>query len=251
VPSSTIDSATLNRSNQLPAFKCIRDHVFGVSASRQTDSAIVSIASGVPTSDKDDCLIYSAAALGVVHDLKTNRQAFFDTHTDDISCLAVCKALRLVASGQVGKSPPLLLWTYSFSSRGECITTAIATIGQGFFSRMVVSAAISPDGLFVAAVGGDDHHSLGIWEIRTGYLCITATTQNGIPPQIRSMIWASSRVSTEWISSSENVGLCDLLVTAGERHLKFWSFARPAKAETPGSIKSCGAKIGKVRIAFY
>lgn len=209
-------------------------------------SSIHAIASGIPTFDKDDCLVYSAAALGVIHDLKTNTQFFFDQHTDDITCMSACKPSRLVASGECGKSPVLLIWTYAFNTRGGCDIALVSTIGKRFFQRMVVSVALSFDGAFVAAVSGDDHHTLGVWDVRSGALCVETACQNGIPPQIRGLCWAPSRVTTEWISSSDNPGPCDLLCTVGERHLKFWSFARPGSSGRDAVVKSCGGKIGKV-----
>jgi hypothetical protein len=43
--------------------------------------------------------VYTAAAVGVVHHLATNRQSFFQGHTDDISALTVNDAGTLAASG--------------------------------------------------------------------------------------------------------------------------------------------------------
>ena len=44
---------------------------------------------------------FATAALGVVYDLPTNQQVFFEGHTDDISCLAVARNGALAATGQV------------------------------------------------------------------------------------------------------------------------------------------------------
>ena len=59
-------------------------------------------------------MLYSSASLGVVHDLPSGQQSFFEGHTDDISCLCLAPgALGLVGSGQVGKRPFLCLWDAS------------------------------------------------------------------------------------------------------------------------------------------
>ena len=121
--------------------------------------------SGVNNSLKDDCLVYSCAALGVVHDLKTNTQVFFDGHTDDISCIALCTPPYiggyLVATGQMGKAPVLLLWSFKATASGSIETSpSLATIGKGFFQRMVVSAVFSFDGAYITAISGDDHHMM-------------------------------------------------------------------------------------------
>jgi hypothetical protein len=44
---------------------------------------------------------FATAALGVVYDIPTNQQEFFEGHTDDISCLAVARNGTLAATGQV------------------------------------------------------------------------------------------------------------------------------------------------------
>lgn len=191
-----------------------RDHVFGLSSVRQSTCSIYSVCSGAPAG-KDDYLIYSSAALGIVHDLKTNTQAFFDEHTDDISCISLCRQGNLVATGQVGKSPNLKVWSLKFGAKGGCETALVTSIGEGFFQRMVVEVAFSPDGTFVVAVSGDDHHMMGLWDVLTGLLCASAPTQNGVPPQIRALQWAPSKVSTDWINASAGTGLRDLLCTAG------------------------------------
>lgn len=120
--------------------------------------------SGVNNSLKDDLLVYSSAALGVVHDLKTNTQVFFDEHTDDVTCLALCPQMYqgnfLVATGQMGKAPLLLLWTFKPASNGSIGTSFLAAYGKGFFQRMVVCTAFSFDGAYIAAVSGDDHHMM-------------------------------------------------------------------------------------------
>ena len=125
---------------------------------------IFSVNSGVNSSLKDDLLVYSSAALGVVHDLKTNTQVFFDEHTDDISCMALCTSAyqggNLVATGQMGKAPLLLLWSFRASSNGSIGTSFLAAYGKGFFQRMVVCAAFSYDGTYIAAISGDDHHMM-------------------------------------------------------------------------------------------
>lgn len=44
--------------------------------------------------------MYTSAAVGIVHHLATNRQAFFLGHTDDISALTVDPTGAIAASGE-------------------------------------------------------------------------------------------------------------------------------------------------------
>lgn len=50
-------------------------------------------------------LVYSAAGLGVVHDLATNSQLFFDGHEDDVTCVTVSPDGTYAATGQVSDRP--------------------------------------------------------------------------------------------------------------------------------------------------
>ena len=66
-----------------------------------------------------DRVIYSSAALGIVHNLITGEQNFFEGHTDDISCITLAPgSLGLVATGQVGKRPFICLWDASRTDPG-------------------------------------------------------------------------------------------------------------------------------------
>ena len=53
---------------------------------------------------------------------------------------------------------------------------------------------------------------------------------NGIPPQIKCIRWAPRPQNNAFICSDHEDEDTDLIVTAGERHLKFWSFCRTTGA---------------------
>jgi hypothetical protein len=46
-------------------------------------------------------IIYHVAALGIVLNTEQNQQKFYNSHTDDILCLALSPDMSLVATGQV------------------------------------------------------------------------------------------------------------------------------------------------------
>ena len=66
---------------------------------------------GVRVTEKVVCIIYPAAALGVVLDIGNRKQKFYIGHTDDISSMTVLKVKSsdgsgekvLVATGQLGR----------------------------------------------------------------------------------------------------------------------------------------------------
>jgi hypothetical protein len=47
-------------------------------------------------------IIYPAASLGVIHDLTSNTQSYFEGHTDDITCLDVDPSGTYAITGQLG-----------------------------------------------------------------------------------------------------------------------------------------------------
>ena len=64
-------------------------------------------------------------------------------------------------------------------------------------------------------------------------MAVQVGCQNGLPPQILDLKWSPTQQYTEFISR-EHSGPCDLLCTAGERHIRVWSFRRPVGAVGSG-----------------
>lgn len=48
-------------------------------------------------------IVYATASLGVIHNLSTNSQKYFQCHTDDITCVNVDPTTRYAISGQIGE----------------------------------------------------------------------------------------------------------------------------------------------------
>jgi hypothetical protein len=53
-------------------------------------------------SDRNRVVVYSAASLGIIHDLTSNTQTYFENHTDDITCLSLDASGTYAVSGQLG-----------------------------------------------------------------------------------------------------------------------------------------------------
>lgn len=47
-------------------------------------------------------IVYTTASLGIIHNLTTNTQNYFEGHTDDITCFNVDSSSNYVVSGQLG-----------------------------------------------------------------------------------------------------------------------------------------------------
>ena len=74
----------IEKSAKLPPYQAKKDHVFGLKFDTHSGSAVWPY----PELGSNK-IIYSAAALGIVHDLSSNKQYFFEGHSDDISCITV------------------------------------------------------------------------------------------------------------------------------------------------------------------
>ena len=73
--------------------------------------------------------------------------------------------------------------------------------------------------------------TLPLRSIPAGELLVQSVCQNGLPPQIKDLKWSPGQQHTEFITR-EHKGPCNLLCTAGERHLRVWSFASPKAASS-------------------
>ena len=94
----------------------------------------------------------------------------------------------------IGKNPRLLLW---MAESGEYIKS----IGSGFFSRAVCAVCFSHDALYICAIGCDDHHSLGVWDLRSAQLIAESKASNGVPPQIHCLRWFPEQLSKTFVTA--------------------------------------------------
>ncbi len=249
---SEFDPRLIDRSAHAPKVEVLRDHVYGLSSSLYSGDPVMYL----PGSDSE--ILYASASTIVIHDLNSNHQVFFDGHRDDISCFNVSDDGVLVASGEVGKAPCLLIWETALADE---ITTVgpeqpadapyvrglVARLGRGFFSRGICAAAFSFDKKYVAAVSCDDKHCMGVWCVATGELLANMVTGSGVPPQIRTLAWSpGSYQDTGFINKEHEEVPCDMLVTGGEHnYLRFWSFKRPNKQGVGAQLCDRGHRTGR------
>lgn len=209
----------LKKSASPPNITCDKEYIFGMSNSISSGSMI----HAVPAGGSKAILIYAAAGVGVVHELTSNQQIFYEGHGDDITCIAVTPDGSMAATGSCGSHELLLVHVWSTASPHK---GPIMTLGKGFFQRFISAVAFSCDGKYLSAIGADDSHTMGIWSIATGQLVHTTTCQHGLPPQIKNMVWSPEQHYTDYITKTHS-GVCDIICTVGEHHLRLWSFRRP------------------------
>lgn len=101
-------------------------------------------------------LIYPIGNTIVIKDIETGAQIFLSGHTDNVSCVALSKTGKYVASGQstyMGFKADVIVWDYKSKS---------------LYCRLVLhkvkveALAFSPNEKYLATLGGQDDGRYGV-----------------------------------------------------------------------------------------
>ena len=123
------------------------------------------------TSGRNDLVVYPAANALVFLDTAQHTQRFVHEHTDAISCVCVSPNGRWVASGQFGATPKIVIT--------DATTFEVVRVLAGFHARCIDALAFSHDDMFLASAGGDDAHSVCVYNWRDASIAATAPTGQG------------------------------------------------------------------------
>ena len=172
---------------------------------------------------------YMAAAVGVVLDPASNTQQFFggqavaagqhsgrQCHTDDILCLAISRDRSLVATGQVGSRPALIVWS--------CCTPTMAALLRHELpkgARGVATVALNADASRVACSDESDGHVVRVVDVASNTVLFAR-------PSGSSKLYALAY---------SPLPKADLFVAAGLKTIKFYF---PDKAAVGGYKESKG-----------
>ncbi|KAK3235754.1 hypothetical protein CYMTET_54067 [Cymbomonas tetramitiformis] len=107
-------------------------------------------------------VIYPAAACGVVLDPETQKQKFFQGHTDDILCMALHPKGDIVATAQAGLSPMICIWKASTCEK-------LAEL-KGYHQSAITAVAFDSTGAYVTSIGRDESNSLAVHDWQSGKL---------------------------------------------------------------------------------
>lgn len=140
-------------------------------------------------------IYYASGAVAVRYNPHTNKQLAFFHASKPISCLCVSSDGRLLAVGERGHQPGVLVWDTDTS-------TPLATLSG--HRQGVGCLAFSPDSQHLVSVGFRHDRQLILWD------------------------WAAARVVTTHRLSNKVNACCwsdagAFFVTCGDRHLKFWA----------------------------
>ena len=187
-------------------------------------------------------LAYFTAGVAIVLDPIGNTQRFYTGHDDDVTCLAIDRSGRMAATGQTGARPFIAVWDM-MADGTPTGCDEIARLGwvkeivtnprpgqqawawKCWYSASICCVAFTADSRRVIGVGGDENHSVGVWDISTGLLLCSNVTQKGIPPQVYDVV--TGKLPGQAPGD-------DHFVTVGpSKHLKFWT-ATPQKGRGGG-----------------
>jgi microtubule-associated protein-like 6 len=142
-------------------------------------------------------VIYFAGTTNICLNVHEWQQRYHQAHTDDIICMALHPTESLVATGQMGRVPAIVIWDLN--------TMKTRVVLKGFHRRAVSQLAFSKDGKLLASVGHDDDHSIAVYDWANG------------------TIKAKARGTTSKVLALDFLPDGRGLIQCGVGHVKFWN----------------------------
>jgi WD40 repeat protein len=153
-----------------------------------------------------DTVVFPAAAVGIVFDIKSRDQFFYFGHTDDIITLDFHRGRKLVASGSLGANWDCQLCIWNIESQSFIVEKQNLTRIHQFG---VVAVNFNPSGTLVCCLGLDEHHSVAVVDVDTGLIVAKCPADK-------------NRVLHCKFALCENVDRETYFVTIGVCHICFW-----------------------------
>ena len=260
-PSDWEDYAThvCRRSGSYPEAYLKLEHVHGFNGLYNTTTNLFYAREGV--GDKEGCLVYYAAAVGVVYgdytDKNKKRQKFFTRHNDDITAIGMHPDRKTVATGQqkstgIGNKPTVFVWD-AFTRQRPLVpgtspnfeATEPIKLEFAAHERAIACLSFSPDGKKLMTISRDDAHTVKIWDWRAGKCLCDEAGMRGVPPQVFGCLWNPFRSPESHPSH---------FISFGKKHILFWNFDENADGTCRISFKPGvfdGAEIQDVLCACY
>jgi WD40 repeat protein len=158
-------------------------------------------------------VVYSLGSFVVLKSLVNEREAFFDGHNQDVSCIAMSHNGDRLASGQVnftGVKADVIVWDLgrakALLEQGTVMVGEICLLHRlkQHLGR-VQDVSFSNHDEFLASIGGQDDNALVIWNVESGdAIC-------GSPAAM------DSALTVRWLNNRH-----DRVVTAGNYHVRVW-----------------------------
>jgi len=213
--------------NKLPIQSLVLDHIYGY-RTRDTRDNLFSLDS--------DNIVYHAAAVGIVHNIKTGKQRFFNgSHVDDILCLTCHPNKKYIATGDIvsinGEGPIIAIWD---ATKPEAAPLVTFKIGDGKIMRDVSTMGFSCDGKYLIVVTGDNYHTVRIYDWKA-----------------KSLLSAEKGHSDKILDIDNHPTDPNSFVTVGVKHIKFWKYDNASKRFTTKKGLFGKAKIQTILCPLY
>lgn len=178
-------------------------------------------------------MVYPLGSLVVVKNVRTDKEAFLDGHSNDVSCLKISRDGRTAASGQInnmGVKADVLVWdlekAISLLNSGQVMVGDACTIHRlKQHLGKVQDVDFSMNGEYLCSLGGQDDNALVVWRVSDAEaLC-------GAPAA------ADCALACKWLNNRN-----DRIVSAGAYNCRVWQidFGHP-------KLYPLDAKLGNVR----
>lgn len=156
------------RSQDGPETNLMLEWVHGVRAQTSRGNVRYVLDESISDPQNSSCLkdfiVYPAAKLGIVFQISTRRQRFYQGHCAEVTCLALNPSGRIVATADVTSS--IHIWD---ALTLECLDTFRGIVTQG-----IQHIAFSPSGEALVTVGLDLDRTLCIHETSSGDMISSA-----------------------------------------------------------------------------
>ncbi|XRA99932.1 cilia- and flagella-associated protein 52 [Pycnococcus provasolii] len=168
-------------------------------------------------------LIYPLGSMVVVRPKNdSSQQEFLQGHTDEVSCIAISKSGRYLASGQItylGFTADIIVWDLELRRPIHKLS---------LHQVKVTALDFSFDDRFLASMGGEDDNSLVIWDVQSGKAICGHPTDSDHTLNLKFLNRTSSK-----------------LVTGGKYNINVWDFNRQAR-----KLKSQSVGLGNLKRSF-
>lgn len=107
-------------------------------------------------------IVYHTAGCGIVLNQHKKTMRTTTVHNDDITCLDLNINKNLVATGEMGRKPSLVVW--------DSNTLETKAIFKNKLEKSIATVTISKSGKYVAATSMNDNHEIAVYDIQKNAL---------------------------------------------------------------------------------
>ena len=173
-------------------------------------------------------ICYHAARVGIVYSAVEHTQRYNLDHTEDIVSFAMHPAGNLIATGEAGSRPKIIVW--------DAQTQQTVAVLTGFHTGAVTQLAFSASGNKLASIGQDRDNSLAVYDWRAGRKIFSSRVHEGKTLDVA-------------------FGTGDVVAACGVGHIYFWAkegryytkkrglYGKKGKVQPQLCIVPCGNKM--------